>query len=283
MENDDTAGQVRFLELLGRGFEEVNRHAEALKFFERAIKLAETDPDCGLPFMGYEGKAQALVSLGRTEEAKEVLENALTKARTQEKRGHEAQPPILLGKLAAQKGDRQQAVKYLEDAGQFATQAQFYRMEADAMFELAQIYRDAVDLATADTRATQGLAASQRVGDRYYVPRNLTMLADLKARRGHFAEANALYEQAEDVIEGMLISVDEPYWNSSVAAAISETYLRHFELITKNGDAPGAFAVLERVRGRTLAWALKIERRCPQRNQIRQPRWRAMLRVSRRD
>jgi CHAT domain-containing protein len=263
MANGDTAGQVRFLELLGRGFEEVNRHAEALKFFERAIKLAEADPDCGLPFMGYEGKAQALVSLGRTAEAKVVLENALTKARSQKKRGHEAQLLILLGKLAEQEGDRQQAVKYLEDAGQFATQSQFYRMEADAMFELAQIYLDAGDLATADTRATQGLAASQRVGDRYYVPRNLTMLADLKARRGHFAEANALYEQAEDVIEGMLVGVDEPYWNSSVAAAMSETYLRHFELVAKNGDAPGAFAVLERVRGRTLARALKDRKMAP--------------------
>ena len=263
MANGDTAGQVRFLELLGRGFEEVNRHSEALKFFERAINLAEAAPDCGLPFMGYEGKAQALVSLGRTDEAKVVLENALTKARTQEKRGHEAQLLILLGKLAAKKGDRQQAVKYLEDAGQFATQSHFYRMEADAMFELAQIYRDAGDLATADARATKGLAASQRVGDRYYVPRNLTMLADLKARRGRFAEANGLYEQAEDVIEGMLISVDEPYWNSSVAAAMSETYLRHFELVTKNGDAPGAFAVLERVRGRTLVWALKDRKAQP--------------------
>ena len=263
MANGDIAGQVRFLELLGRGFEEVNRHAEALEFFDRAIRLAEADPDCGLPYMGYEGKAQALVSLGRTDEAKVVLENALTKARSQEKRGHEAQLLILLGKLAAQKGDRQQAVNYLEDAGQFATQAQFYRMEADAMFELAQIYRDAGDLATADARATQGLAASQRVGDRYYVPRNQTMLADLKSRRGSFVEANALYEQAEDVIEGMLISVDEPYWNSSVAAAMSETYLRHFELVTKNGDAPGAFAVLERVRGRTLAWALKDRKAQP--------------------
>ena len=263
MANGDTAGQVRFLELLGRGFEEVNRHAEALKFFERAIKLAEADPDCGLPYMGYEGKAQALVSLGRTDEAKAVLLNALAKARSQEKRGHEAQLLILLAKLAAQGGDRQQAVKYLEDAGQFATQSQLYRMEADAMFELAQIYRDAGDLSRADARATQGLAASQRVGDRYYVPRNLTMLADLKARRGNFAEANALYEHAEDVIEGMLISVDEPYWNSSAAAAMSETYLRHFELVAKNGAAPGAFGVLERVRGRTLAWALKDRKARP--------------------
>ena len=65
------------------------------------------------------------------------------------------------------------------------------------------------------------------------------------------------------MIEGMLISVDEPYWNSSVAAAMSDTYLRHFELITKNGDAPGAFAVLERVRGRTLAWALKDRKAQP--------------------
>jgi CHAT domain-containing protein len=263
MANGDTAGQVRFLELIGRGFEEVNRHAEALKFFDRAIKLAEAEPDCGLPFMGYEGKAQALVSLGRTDEAKVVLENALAKARSQEKWGHEAQVLILLGKLAAQKGDRQGAVKYLEDASQFAARGQFYRMEADSMFELAQIYRDAGDLATAGARATLGLTASQRVGDRYYVPRNLTMLADLKARGGHFAEANALYEQAEDVIEGMLISVDEPYWNSSVAAAMSETYLRHFELVTKNGDAPDAFAVLERVRGRTLAWALKDRKALP--------------------
>jgi len=257
MANGDTAGQVRFLELLGIGFEEVSRHAEALKFFERAIKLAEANPDCGLPFMGYEGKAQALVSLGRPEEAKVVLENALTKARSQEKEGHEAQLLILLGKLDEKTGNRQQAMRYLEEAGQFATLRQYYRMEADAMFELATLYRDGGNLATAEARVTQGLAASQQVGDRYFVPRNLTMLADLKARRGNFAEANALYEQAEDVIEGMLISVDEPYWNSSAAAAMSETYLRHFELVAKNGDIPGAFAVLERVRGRTLAWALK--------------------------
>jgi hypothetical protein len=55
------------------------------------------------------------------------------------------------------------------------------------------------------------LDASQRVGDRYYVPRNLTILADMKARRGRVSEANALYDQAEDVIESILISVDEPY------------------------------------------------------------------------
>jgi CHAT domain-containing protein len=259
----DTGGQIRFLELIGRGFEEVNRHTEALRFFERAIKLADAEKDSGLPFMAYEGKARALVALGKPQEAKAVLDDALGKARSQQKRGHEAELFILLGRLASQTGDRKQAVADLESAAQFSKQVQFFRMEADAMFELATLYRDTGDLPTAEERATDGLDASQRVGDRYYVPRNLTILADLKARRGRVSEANALYEQAEDVIESMLISVDEPYWNSSVAASMSQTYLQHFELVTKSGDVPGAFRVLERVRGRTLAWALEDRKAFP--------------------
>src|ERR1700685_74247 len=102
MASGDTGGQIRFLELIGRGFEEVNRHTEALRFFERAIKLADAEKDCGLPFMAYEGKARALVALGKPDEAKTVLEDALGKARSQQKRGHEAEVLILLGKLASQ-------------------------------------------------------------------------------------------------------------------------------------------------------------------------------------
>ena len=263
MTSGDVGGQIRFLELLGRGFEEVNRHAEAMRFFDRAIKVAEGEKDCGLPFMAYEGKAQALVAMGKPNDARNVLENALVKARAQQKRGHEAQLLILLGTVAASTGDRTRAIQHLEQAGQFASRVQFYRMEADAMFELAKLYRDSGDLATADSRATQGLAASQRVGDRYYVPRNLTVLAALKAQRGRIDEAKALYDQAEDVIEGMLISVDEPYWNSSVVASRSQTYLQHFELVARTGDVPEAFRVLERVRGRTLAWALKDRKAFP--------------------
>jgi CHAT domain-containing protein len=263
MVSGDVGGQIRFLELLGRGFEEVNRHAEAMRFFDRAIKLANGEKDSGLPFMAYEGKAQTLVALGRPNDAKIVLADALAKARAQQKRGHEAALLILLGTVAEDNGDRTQAIQYLEQAGQCASSVQFYRMEADAMFELAKLYRDAGDLVRADARATQGLAASQRVGDRYYLPRNLTILADLKARRGRTDEADALYEQAEDGIEGMLMSVDEPYWNSSVAAAMSQTYLEHFELTARTKDAASAFRTLERVRGRTLVWALQDKKAFP--------------------
>ena len=175
MASGDKGGQIRFLEMLGNGMEEVNRHSEALMFFDRAISLAKSDKDSGLPFMAYEGKAQALVALGRKDEAERVIGDALVEARAQQKQGHQAQLLIVLGRLAAQNGNKQEAIADLERAGQLAAEVRFYRMEADAMFELAKLYRDSGDLATADDRATQGLAASQQVGDRYYVPRNLTV------------------------------------------------------------------------------------------------------------
>jgi len=125
------------------------------------------------------------------------------------------------------------------------------------MFDLAKLYRDGGNLDVAEARVTQGLAASRRVGDRYYVPRNLTILADLKASTGHTSEADALYSQAEDVIQGILMGVDEPYWNSSAAGSMSQTYLHHFELLNRTGRISEAFKVLERVRGRTLLWALE--------------------------
>ena len=56
MASGDIGGQIRFLELIGRGFEEVNRHTEALRFFERAIKLADAEKDSGLPFMAGKHK-----------------------------------------------------------------------------------------------------------------------------------------------------------------------------------------------------------------------------------
>jgi tetratricopeptide (TPR) repeat protein len=120
MASGDIGGQIRFLELLGRGFEEVNRHAEALRFFDRAIKLAVAEKDSGLPFMAYEGKAQALIATGKVSSAKRVLEDALTQARSQEKGSHEVQLLILLGNVAAQMGDKKQAIEYLDAVGQFA-------------------------------------------------------------------------------------------------------------------------------------------------------------------
>jgi len=253
----DTGNQVRLLEMMGNGFNEAKRYGEALAFFERAIKTSSSNPDAGFPFMAYEGESQALAAEGKMSEAVDKLDRALTIARAKQKRGHEAMILLSLGELALQSGDRQGAMNYLEQAGQIAQTYNFYRTEGQAMIDLAGLYRDAGDLKSAEERATLGVQASKRVGDRYYLPRDLTILADFKAQRHSTAEAEALYQNAEDVIDGMLVNLHEAYWSSSLAGAMSATYLHHFELEVREGSVERALGILERVRGRTAAAVLE--------------------------
>src|SRR5246127_2916061 len=253
----DTGNQVRLLEMMGNGFNEAKRYGEALAFFERAIKTSSSNPDAGFPFMAYEGESQALAAQGKMPEAVGKLNRALIIARANQKRGHEAMILLSLGELALQSGDRQGAMNSLEQAGQIAQRYNFYRTESQAMIDVAGLYRDAGDLKSAEERATLGVQASKGVGDEYYGPRDLTILADFKAERRSTAEAEALYQNAEDVIDGMLVNLHEAYWSSSLAGAMSATYLQHFELEARQGNLDRALRVLERVRGRTAAALLE--------------------------
>jgi len=257
MASGDTGGQVRFLEMLGNGFNTVQRYAESIAFFGRAIKIAEGIPDAGFPYMAFEGKAEALVGENKFEDARQTLNLALGVARKNEKFGHQSQIFIQLGELELRTGSRERATAFLEQAGELGRDHAFFRMADQAFFDLANIYRENGDLKSAAHYASMGLDASRRIGDRYFLPRDLTVLADLKAREGHVAEANELYEQAEQVIDGMLVNLDEAYWSSSLAGAMGETYLHHFELIARSGNVGRALDILERVRGRTAAALLE--------------------------
>jgi len=253
----DVGGQVRMLEMLGNGFNEAKRYGEAIAFFERAIKINVTTPDTGFPFMAYEGESYSLESQGKVSQARDKLENALGIARESQKFGHETMILQLLGELEMRAGNRQVAMQYLEQAGELAQKYKFYRLLGQLMIDLTGLYSDAGDLKSAEERARIGIDASRRVGDRYFLPRDLTTLADLKARRGAIPEAETLYENAEDVIDGMLVNLHEAYWTSSLAGAMSDTYRRHFELEARQGHVERAFNVLERVRGRTAAALLE--------------------------
>src|SRR5712671_3544295 len=178
MASGDVGGQVRYLEMLGNGFNEAKRYGEALAFFERAIKTSSANPDAGFPFMAYEGESESLAAQGKMPEATEKLDRALTIARANQKRGHEAMILLSLGELALQSGDHQTAKTYLEQTGDIAQKYNFYRTEGQAMIDLAGLYRNAGDIKSAEDRASIGVDASRRVGDRYYLPRDLTVLAD---------------------------------------------------------------------------------------------------------
>jgi CHAT domain-containing protein len=249
----DTASQVRLLSMLGNGFNEERRFSEALIMFKRAIATAESTPDAGFPFMAYGGEAAALTGLHQTPQAKQLLERALTEAHLEENRANEADQLVQLGEVALADQNLDAAKSHFTQAGRIASGMRFYRTLSYAMFDLANVERQLGDIKSASDSLRAGLDASRRLGDRYYVPRDLTALAELAVAKNDFRQADRLFERAEDVLDGILINQHSFEESTARAGSMSSTYLEHFRLAFQMGDVARAFHVLERVRGRTVA------------------------------
>jgi len=257
MKNGDVAAQVRFLSMIGDGFADARRYEEASEFFARALKLANDTREIGFPFMAYEGEARCLTAQGKPDAAKDVLQKALDEARTLDKRGHEAQILILLGELSMANNDNVAAEKYLQDAGQLSRISQFRRMETEAMYQLATIARNQERLQDTENYLLRGIDASRAVGDRYYLPRDLSSLAEIKVLQGKPEQADALWDEATDVLEGMLVNAPTASARTTMVAMSSDIYLRHFALAANRNDVAKAFRIVERARGRSITDLLR--------------------------
>ncbi len=260
MAHRDVGAEIRYLELLGEGVEGMNRHNEALMFSNHAIKVAKATPDCGFPFMAYETKAAALAGMGRPGEARTALTEALDQAKRDGRKGHEAEVLMQLGRLAAKKHHFPEATQDFEAAGRTAVSQKFYRLAADTMFSLADIYRQQGDLDKAEARLHVALEASERVGDGYTLPRDLEAMAEVKALNRHPGQSEVLYQRAEDVIDGMLVETPGAYAESSLLNVMSSIYVSHFKFCGARGNVQEAFETIERARGRTVADFLRNKR-----------------------
>lgn len=249
----DTASQVRLLAMLGNGFNEEQRFSEALIMFKRAITIAEGTPDAGFPFMAYGGEAAALTGLHQTEQAKQLLERALTAARSQENLTNEADLLVQMGEVAVADRQIEQAKDLFARAGQIAGGIRMYRTLSYAMFDLANVERQLGEKQSAIDALEAGLTASRRLGDRYYLPRDLTALAEIAAAKNRLRLADRLFEQAEDVLDGILIGQHSFEESTARAGSMSSTYLEHFRLALQMRNVGRAFQILERVRGRMVA------------------------------
>ncbi|HEY6351213.1 MAG TPA: CHAT domain-containing protein, partial [Candidatus Angelobacter sp.] len=249
----DAAGEARLLTMLGDGYNEVHRFAEADWFFQRAISIMESTPDAAFPFNAEVGDAQALAGEGHQAQAEELLAKLLSRAKREKKSWHETDALIALGELAIKAQDMERARGFLERAGELSKIFHLYRDQAMVMIDLAGVYRIQGNLKSADAAVKVGLAASRHVGDRYYLPRNLTAAAELKVAENEPKQADLLFEEAEDVIDGMLLNQHTDYGKAALAGSMSETYLKHFHLVQEQGNVARALHLLERVRGRASA------------------------------
>jgi CHAT domain-containing protein len=162
-----------------------------------------------------------------------------------------------MGKQAA-KADPKQAIEYLKAAVDLSKKVGFRHALAWSTVELARVYRDQGDLDSAEQYATEAMEAMKEVQDQYHLPLHIALLAELENRKGNYAEADRLYDQAGDVVEGLLVNAPSRQVETSLISTVSEIYIGHFTLAATNlGDVAKAYRILETARGRAIADTLR--------------------------
>jgi CHAT domain-containing protein len=253
----DLGAAIHYTAMVGNGFIEAGRPETGLQYCDTALKAAFFVGDLGFPFLAYQGKARALIALHRDAEAQKVLNDGLQRARTDANYSALAQLLIVAG-TAAESYDQSRAVRYLVEATNVSEAKGFRHVFAWSSFELASVYRDTGNLDGAELLASRAIAAMRDIEDRYHLPQHLSLLADLAARKGQVERADELYSEAEDVIDGLLVNVNQRQLKAELISTLSKTYLGHFELTATKFFSPArAYEVIEQARGRSLADTLR--------------------------
>jgi tetratricopeptide (TPR) repeat protein len=159
-------------------------------------------------------------------------------------------------------GDSAGAENSFRQAVEIAREASLPREEAEALLNLSEFYRGRNEPAKAFPVINAGIAALQRVEEGYDLPRFIAEQAHVEEDLGETSKADASYERATDLIEGLLVNAPSSQVKSSMIGELSDIYVAHFRLAWHGlHDGPRAFRIIENARGRALFDSIRYARR----------------------
>jgi tetratricopeptide (TPR) repeat protein len=256
--NGDIGGQLRYMGTIAEGLRLAGYAPLALGYVDRALKFASEHPETGFPFVAYSSKVQTLLTLKQPEEAERFAKTAMAEAKAGDRRIKEIELSMMLAQISDKRGQPDQAIEYLEQAVEAAKAGQVQRLLAEAESALADAYRARGDLTQALRYATAAVASTTAAGSRFLLPDRLRGLADIHAAQGHVAEANRIYDQAADIVEGIMVAVPSREAQARLVGVTSRIYEGHFRLVADRLKNPvKAYDIIERARGRAAADVLR--------------------------
>src|SRR5260370_40680729 len=89
---------------------------DALGYFDRALKIAASNPDTGYPFLVNEGRLQAFRGMGKLDAAEQLADEIIVQARSRQKHVKETQALITAGTVAVAKKDEARAIEDFQTA-----------------------------------------------------------------------------------------------------------------------------------------------------------------------
>ncbi len=258
---NDFGAAITFLTWLGNGAAVNNMGEFAVGIFDRALGLAGQHPEIGVPIQTVIGKVRALRLAGRPAKAEPLIEQTLPYCRREKILGCEAELLNQAGLIALAAADRRRAERLFQEAAAASHSATLPRMIAESLSNLANLYLSEQRLVPAEAAINETLDAIRQVQETYDLPAYLATKAEIEAALGRARAARNLYQEATDIIEGMMINAPSQRVKSSLIAAMSSVYLGYFKLeLNRYQNLAGAFRVLETARGRVVADSMRYHR-----------------------
>ncbi len=117
-----------------------------------------------------------------------------------------------------------------------------------------QLYIAAGDFADAESSINECITASRKLVDMYFLPQHLALAAEIETRLNHIPQPNEDYEEAENLVEAMLLNIPSASVKASLIATMDSVFRGQFKLAVEHEtELDSALRIVERVRGRVVA------------------------------
>ncbi len=171
----------------------------AFKHYALAISAVADDPRSPILADALSGRANCLLSLGRTTEAAQEAQQALELALQIGYPGGQARALMNLFLAAEYAGDLESALKWATQAKRIDPQTIAGRLARQCSESMADILLDVGDVAAAESSCREELDRARQAADLYSEAFCLDMLAELDQRAGRLPEAGVHLREALDL------------------------------------------------------------------------------------
>ncbi len=257
----DIGAEIRYYSAIATGLGLTAEYEQAIRYFDLALNTAAKHPETGFQYISIWGKANALLRLGRIDEAERLVREALAQADADDRRVKKVQLLVAASDIARARLQPVKAIEYLEQALPIAEHGEFKRLLADIYFDLTELDLQNGKILAAGRYADSALRLAEEVGDRYSLPSQLLILAKVKNAEGKRTTALEYLDHATDIVDSLLVNAGNPTRAAMLIDAMSSIYAYQFDLAVENHmPASYAFTVVERARGRVLSDVITLGR-----------------------
>jgi CHAT domain-containing protein len=249
---EDVGAQIFYLSATANGLLNEQMNDQAIVYAERAITIAQANPDAGYPVLAQHAKLLAMLQAGRIEGARTELNSLLVRAKAEDDRYEIADIYSTASLISRTQKDIPGAIAYLNQALEYA-QAGYGNPTPDIQSDPSDLYRLDGNVSKAEELARDAAESAQAAGYIPRVPPALHRLAQVQISEHEYTDADRTYDRAAMIQDMMIGKADSTLGKTALIKAASDLYAKHFALVAERlGDTGKAFAIIEQVRGRVM-------------------------------